>query len=485
MKIRILLLPILFLALVFSSTAQKKSQAIVHKGYQIEIALKSTPSDTLFYLVSYFGDRRVKVDSATTTPLHRNRFVFSADTVLPSGVYLVVNQRRMQLFELVIDKSQRFSVEADTVNTIKTIVAKNAPETQLFFNYLKGLTLLQDSVREVEKVLDAAQQTQNKELFDQKYPEYVAKINRVEEYTYTFVNLHAQEFFGKILKMNREIEMPPLPTLADGSKDSTWGWHYYKSHYWDNVDLTDARMIRTPVFGKKITVFFDELIHQHPDSISVEIDLFLTKTRPSKEMFRYMLTWLTDRYQQSTVVGHDAVFVRLVEKYFMNGDAPWMSENMMRIYTKRAAQLKSILIGAKIPELAMPDTSGTMLSNYLTGTKYTIMWFWDPDCTHCAIETPKLLDFYHQFKDSLNVSVFAVSLDRDLERWKKYIRDNNLDWINVGGEKANIDYAMVFDILATPCLYIIDDKKRIIAKNIPVENIKDIILHYEEIIKSK
>ena len=485
MNLRTLLLSVFLIALIISGKAQKKSSANVPKGYQIEVKFKGIPQDTLFYLVSYYGDRKVKIDSAITTSSRRNHFVFSADTLLPSGVYLVVNQRRMQLFELIIDKSQRFSVEADTVNTIKTIIAKNSPETQLFFDYLKGLTIRQDSVREIEKVLDYAQESKNQDLFNKQYAGYIQKINRVDEYTISFIKNHPKELFAKILKMNRDVEMPPLPTLADGSKDSTWGWHYYKNHYWDNIDLTDARMVRTPVFGNKITIFFDELIHQHPDSISAEIDTFLLKTRPSKEMFRYMLTWLTDRYQKSTVVGHDAVFVRLVEEYYMNGDAPWMSENMMRIYTQRAAQLKAILIGAKIPELIMPDTAGTLLSNYLTGTKFTIMWFWDPDCTHCAVETPKLLDFYHKYKDSLSVSVYAVSLDKDLDRWKKYIRDNNLDWINVGGEKANIDYTMVFDVMATPSIYVFDDKMKIIAKNLPVESLGEIIRRYEELFKIK
>lgn len=484
MKINKLLMVTMWSLISLPMIAQKKP--MVQKGYRIEVKFRSTPKDTLFYLVSYFGDRRVKVDSVVAKMNQRNRFVFKGDSSLPSGIYLVVNQRRMQLFEFVVDKSQQFSVELDTVNPIQSIVVKNSPETELFYRYLKGLTSLQDSVREVEKVLDYASQTQNKELFASKYSEYVAKIQQVDKYTYTFVEKHPQEIIGKALRMNREIEIPELPTLADGSKDSTWGWMYYKAHYWDNVDLTDARLIRTPVFGVKITEFFDKLISQHPDSVSKEIDLFMAKTRPSKDMFRYMLTWFTDRYQQSTVVGHDAIFVHMVETYFMNNDAPWMSENMVRIYTKRAAQLKSLLIGAKIPELVMADTSDTnYLSSYETGTKYTILWFWDPDCAHCVVETPKLIDFYHQYKDSLDVEVFAVSLDRDMERWKKYIREHKLDWINVGGEKANLDYVMTFDIMATPVIYVFDDKKRIIAKNIPIENLKELFERYDNIFKSK
>lgn len=479
------LILLVFLSLVIlPSFAQKKP--IVQKGHKIEVKLRSTPKDTLFYMISYYGNRKVKVDSAYTTANQRNKFVFNGDSTLPAGIYLVVNQRRMQLFEFIIDKSQHFSVELDTLNPIKSIVVKNSPETALFYKYLKELNSLQDSVRDVEKVLDYANQTQNKELFTSKYTEYVAKIQKVDKYTYDFVEKHPNEIIGKALRMNREIEIPELPTLADGTKDSTWGWLYYKNHYWDNTDLTDARLIRTPVFGSKITSFFDNLISQHPDSIAKEIDLFLVKAHPSKDMTRYMLTWFTDRYQQSTVVGHDAVFVHLVERYFMSGEAPWMTENMLRIYTKRAAQLKSLLIGAKIPELVMADTAGVeLLSSYHTGSKYTILWFWDPDCAHCVVETPKLLEFYHQYKSSIGVEVYAVSLDRDLERWKKYVRDNQLDWINVGGEKANIDYTMVFDIVATPVIYVFDDQKRIIAKNIPIENLKELFERYDRIFNQK
>lgn len=482
-KITSLLL--LFIAVSLLSLKAQKNKNTTPRGYKIDIQFRSTPKDTLFYLISYYGDRRVKVDSAFTSPLQRNKVLFKADTTLLSGVYLVVNQRRMQLFEFVIDKSQQFSVELDTMNTIQTIVVKNSPETALFYEYLKGLTQKQDSVREMEKVLDYAQKTNNPDLFNSKYAEYLNAITKIELYTKTFVEKNPKEIIAKALKMNIEITMPPLPILPDGTKDSTWGWQYYKAHYWDNVDLTDVRMVRTPIFGSKIKTFFDEVVFQHPDSMSVEIDALLDKTRASKEMFRYMLTWLTDKYQQSMVVSHEAVFVHLVERYFLNGEAPWMTENMMRLYTKRAAQLKSVLIGAKIPELIMPDTSGTLLSNYNTGTQFTIMWFWDPDCVHCVEETPKLLQFYHQYKDSLNVTVFAVSLDKDMDRWKSYLVQNKLDWINVGGEKANIDYTMVFDIMATPVIYVFDSNRRIIAKNIPVENLPELFETYKHVFNIK
>ncbi len=482
--IKKIVLILIFVTITYHGVAQKKNKDN-RMGYEIDVKLKSTPPDTMFYLISYYGEFRLKIDSAYSKPTQRDRFKFKGDTILPSGIYLIVNQRKIQLVEFVVDKSQKLYLEFDTLNTISNVIVKYSPETQLFYTYLKTLTSKQDSVREIEKVLDYAHQTQNRDLFDQKYPEYVKRIELTNEYTASFVNEHPQELIAKVLKMNRDIEMPPLPSNPDGTKDSTWGWYYFKSHYWDNVDLVDVRMYRTPVFGSKLKTFFQDVIYQHPDSINSEVDHFLLKTNPSKEMTKIIITWFLDYYQQSQMVMHEAVFVHLVEKYVLNDFTPWMSDNMKRIFTKRAAQLKSIIIGSKIPELVMEDTSGVLLSNYNTGSKYTIMWFWDPDCTHCAIETPKLLDFYHSYGRLHGVEVFSVSLDSDMNRWKTYIKEHNLDWINVGGAKANIDYVMTFDVISTPVIYVFDHNKRIIAKNIPIENLKEVIEKYEQIFNFK
>ena len=143
------------------------------------------------------------------------------------------------------------------------------------------------------------------------------------------------------------------------------------------------------------------------------------------------------------------------------------------------------MIGAKAPELIMPDTNNVFLSFYHIQKNYTLLWFWDPDCGHCKVETPKLRDYYNKYKDSLNLEVFAVSMDQDLERWKKFIRDNQLTWINVGGNTANIDFHKVYDLYSTPVLYVLDKDKKIIAKRIAVGDLEDFFLQYQKVIENR
>ncbi len=464
--------------LTFSVYSQKNSKNF--KGTQITIKINFT-KDSLIYLVGYYGERKVLIDSAFKEKKISDTFVFNLDSVLPSGIYLISNQRRMQLLEFVIDKSHIFTIETDTLDIINTVKVTGSPETVIFHEYVRGLTKLQYDIKNVRDSLNIAQKTKNIDGYNNLISKYKLLVSNITNYSKNYIEKYPNELFAKALKMNNEIVMPPLPLLPNGSGDSTWGWYYYKAHYWDNVDLTDERMLRTPIFFPKFKTFINELIIQHPDSLMIELDNFIEKTRPSKGMFKYMVSWLTNHYQTSNIVGFDAVFVHLVEKYFLTNQVDWITENDMRIITKRAGQLKPILIGEIIPEIIMPDTSGKFISNHKIDKKYTIMWFWDPDCTHCVEETPKLIKYYNKYKDTLNLEVFAVSLDKDFNRWKKYLRDNNISWLNVGGDKANIDYVTVFDVLTTPVIFVFDEKKRIILKNIPVENIFDILLRENSI----
>ena len=72
----------------------------------------------------------------------------------------------------------------------------------------------------------------------------------------------------------------------------------------------------------------------------------------------------------------------------------------------------------------MPDTSLKMHSLYGVKSKYTILIFWDPTCSHCKIEVPKLCQYYDSLKSKGLVEVFAVGIESDIELWKKFIKDN-------------------------------------------------------------
>lgn len=62
-----------------------------------------------------------------------------------------------------------------------------------------------------------------------------------------------------------------------------------------------------------------------------------------------------------------------------------------------------------------------------------------------------------------------------MDKWRKYIRENHLDWINVADPKTQNNFRHEFDITTTPQIFILDKDKRIIAKKIDEDTMEKIL----------
>ena len=173
-----------------------------------------------------------------------------------------------------------------------------------------------------------------------------------------------------------------------------------------------------------------------------------------------------------------------------------MDEDLIKKYEKRVKNLEPVLIGKIAPEIIMPDTTQTddyrkWKSSYRMSKPYVILWFYDPDCPTCNKETSNL----KRVCDSLetagtrNFDVYGVSADEDIARWKKYLKEKQVKWINVGGMKANIDYMHAFNIYesGTPSMFIFDNetKEIILNRRIDMNNIPEFLKQYERKFKLK
>ncbi len=111
-----------------------------------------------------------------------------------------------------------------------------------------------------------------------------------------------------------------------------------------------------------------------------------------------------------------------------------------------------------------------------------ILWFWDPDCGHCKKQNEELKALYNKMKAEGNkrFEVYAVGYEADVERWKKYVREHQLPFVNVGGTNVNIDYQVAYNVHGAPSMIILNEKRDIIMnKTIPVSDINSFLDSYE------
>jgi hypothetical protein len=180
-------------------------------------------------------------------------------------------------------------------------------------------------------------------------------------------------------------------------------------------------------------------------------------------------------------MGMDAVFVHIVDRYLANGEMDyWMNERAKKNFVEYAAQLRRSLIGQIGPNLIMQDQNFQPQNMYALANKYTLLFIFDPQCPVCREETPHLVNFYKSSKAKFDLEVFAVSSDSSMKEMRDFIKEMNTPWITVNGPRSYVgSYQDLYDASHVPSLYILNEKKKIIAKKPPIEKLNEFLTHYE------
>ncbi|MBK7945049.1 MAG: redoxin domain-containing protein [Flavobacteriales bacterium] len=114
----------------------------------------------------------------------------------------------------------------------------------------------------------------------------------------------------------------------------------------------------------------------------------------------------------------------------------WMSAGKIDTLCTRARKMAPLTLGRKAPYLCLTDTTEQRWVNYYDlPQEFVVIIFWDPHCGHCKKELPDIYKAYQEKLKPMGIEVFAVAKaveDKLFDDWKKFIRENKLDWINVG-----------------------------------------------------
>lgn len=458
-------LHLLLLSLVISGLSAQK------KGYNIQVSIDNYP-DSVVYLVNYFGNTNQIKDTAY---IQNGKFTFKGEETLPGGIYLCVTKDR-KYFEMLVDKEQFFSIHTAQADYVENAKIKGSQDNIDFYNYLKFLAKKEKENAAIKpKNSDTITDAATKKEIDAKL-----KIisDEVMAYKEKILLDKPNSFLALILNASKEPEIPKeLPLKDDGTPDSTYIYKYYKAHFFDGFDLSDERLLRTPLYAAKIKKYFKQIILQHPDTLIKEADLIIAKAKPNKETYKFAIWYFTYETETSQIMGMDAVFVHLVKKYYETGEAYWVNETVLKNITDRANVLDKLLLGRPGPNMIMIDTNNNLKSMASVKADYLIIVFWDPDCGHCRQEIPEIRDWMHENAEKYNAKVFSVCSDTNLVKWKKFLNEFKItDWENVNGTRsATANYHNLYDIISTPTIYLLDENQNIIAKRLGYKQLIEFI----------
>lgn len=452
------------------------AMAVKSQQYQVTLQTPNYKSG-LAYLTYYYGKNINIEDSAVIN--NKGIAVFKNNRTLLPGIYSIIFPGKNKLVDLFVDKEQTITIKADTNDLLKTIII-GSKENILFQQYQKYVAVKGKQLQTELQAYNNSKTKADSALHENKYNQYDKELRTYRE---NVIKTYPLSMLAVLFKSMTEPVVPMAkPVTRD---DSITNYNFYKKHFWDGISFTDDRIIRTPFFVPKVQKYFREILVQAPDSIIRESDYLLLLARTNTRMYQFLLNWLTDEYINPKYMGQDAVFVHLFEKYHSKGISNWLNEKQLKSISNRAYMLMSNLIGDKAADLNMVDTSGKAYHLYDVNAAFTIVCFWDPTCSHCRDEIPKLDSLLQLKWKKQGVKIYAVLTENEKEKWIEFIKKNNLnDWINVYQteelKKSEADsqkpgYRQLYDVTQTPTLYLLDKEKHIIAKKLTWQQMDDLL----------
>ena len=411
--------------------------------YNIQVIDKDIISNhKVLYLEGYQCGAPVYLDSAV---VKGGKAKFKSKHPVEKGVYrLVYEKGGAPVWDILLRNSHKsLMTYGNGYNKVGNFVCKSG-------SYEANYASLSDEIRRNSSAIvsvDAFRQ------IIEKYSD--APGNSVEQYYLYDVALSA---YLSVLQENPQLTIP----------QSIYDYVISKLNLSDPL-IWNSKSAIHPFISKYLT---DNQIYNTEYLIS-SIDSLLTSCcRPG-----FLATYLFNAYWASGEPAYDPILLHLYDKY----NLPCCLGDRARIAKRKIDVVRKLAPGAQIPELTAYDINGKQHSTNEIQTKYTILWFWDPDCDHCQEMTPVLHDLYQEKADELDFEVFAVEVNDDYERWTAFSEKHGLDdWINLStsmGETSE-DFIEYFDIVTTPVILLIDNEKDhvIIARQITLEEVEQMMM---------
>ncbi len=452
---RILLVPILFVFLAAPGMTQT--------GYRIDMQLEGVGADSI-YFAYYLGDKQYIKDT-----VHRNangHFLIQGDEELPGGMYLVVLPPDNQYVQVLVDAdNQRFGLSAEFPDLVKSMSVSGSTENRLFYDYLHFL----DERRAEAESLQAAGEEPDPEAF--------SDLNqRVTEKQEQILGAYPASFTAAIIRASKPLGEPAFTGSEEEVQEKRW--RYTQRHFFDNLDLSDPRMLRTPFLFERVDYYVNKLHVQHPDTLMPVIDGILEQMKPAPKTFQFYLVHFLNTYASSQVVGQDALYVHLVDKYYATGQADWIDEEQLEEIVDNASRLKPLLIGKIAPDMEVQRRNGSTIALHDVEAPITVLYFWRYDCGHCKESTPHMKEFYEAFKDR-GIKIFAVCVKRDeaeINSCWDYVDEQGIgEWIQTADPGYKSFFPVKYDIRSTPRIFVLGPDKTILSKSIGAEQLGEVV----------
>ncbi|QZT38605.1 redoxin domain-containing protein [Halosquirtibacter xylanolyticus] len=438
----------------------------------IKVHLTGSHDNDKVYLAVYQGTSIMLVDSVQ---LNQGVGVIPSKNIKGPGLYkLYIDKDRHQ--DILLGDDYDMSITATAGDKLKINNVVGAKETVLFFQYESRLLDARNAMSSYRKQYTEFENNKDSVAAIRK------RMNTLNERMKRFMQAQSSEsntlFYADFIKAAKSVGLPK--SLYGNARKDTVLWskqyNFMRNHFFDNIDFSNEGLVRSPILERNLDKYMKDILVPLPDSIGPALLMVIEKSKKNEAVYKYVANHLLTSSINSKIMGMDKVFVQIAsQNQLRSGQTLLDSVNYKKVKDKVMAVMP-VLVGAKAHNLSLQDSQDRDVSLYSQQGKYHVVVFWDPTCNHCKKVVPDLYQraFTKYFGEG--VDFMAVNTQQDVEKWSKFIKDQNIgQWINVYDKYGNSFMHHYYNITTTPKIYLLDHDMKIVAKDVGVDTLVDIL----------
>ncbi|MCD7899278.1 MAG: DUF5106 domain-containing protein [Bacteroides sp.] len=275
-----------------------------------------------------------------------------------------------------------------------------------------------------------------------------------------------QETVSKDSVVLSPIKYPEIPTIFTQPEQRA---DFLAEHFWEHFNFADTNYINKPEITEQFWVDYINILGYTPQEKAKGYlkDTF-RKAEQNKKMYNYLVD-LADKYlyDPNSPFRQEEYYIAVLESMV----ASPILQDIEKIRPKD--RLKIALknrVGEKASNFTYTLESGKQGKLYQIKSDYIILFFNNPGCSACE-EAIKQLKYSLAITKAVmdkELTILAIYADQDLDEWKKYRNEFPQEWINGYDKEQVIEMNRVYDLKASPTIYLLDKDKKVILKDTTV-----------------
>lgn len=389
--------------------------------------------------------------------IKKGKFSIVMPTDQARGMYRLMYDVKNQAYVDFIFDNENVELTFNPKYPKESIQFSASDNNKIYQDYLIATEHLQ---QEIDSLQIAYFSAEDKSGIETSYQTKVVELSSTQN---NYEKLASDKLANHFIKAGRRYnEKMPIKVPNDYLAS-------VKTHYFDHIDLNNPMLQRSSFIHSKINAFLfyidtaddsDQLIALRKESISTVLEKIGNNFSLSKDIQEGLLFAFAEQENIALVNFMLNNYLKLPREYQDNN-----------FITDIKGQLRTS-IGVTVPNIIWQENGVQKSLHKLTGATTYVIVFWSSTCGHCLQEMPLLYDY---FNGNNSVQVLAVGLEDDESKpgWQTMIKQYP-DFLHIyGKDKWKNTYASDYGVNATPSFYVLDAKKRVLAKPDDVKALKE------------